>query len=154
MSEDVVIRRATASDVERIVRLTNAGGPGGKPRKTLPDELPRTYWEAFKVIDSDPHQSLLVVELEGKVVGTFQLTFITYLAGAGKPDCQIEAIHVEEALRGKGIGTKMLGWAIELATKKNCRRVQLTTDKTRKDAHKLYTRAGFVFSHEGAKLIL
>ena len=31
---------------------------------------------------------------------------------------------------------------------------QLTTDKTRTDAHRFYERLGFVASHEGMKLIL
>jgi hypothetical protein len=31
---------------------------------------------------------------------------------------------------------------------------QLTTDKTRTDAHRFYERLGFVASHEGMKLML
>jgi hypothetical protein len=32
--------------------------------------------------------------------------------------------------------------------------VQLTSDKTRADAHRFYARLGFVASHEGMKLML
>jgi hypothetical protein len=32
--------------------------------------------------------------------------------------------------------------------------VQLTTDKTRTDAHRFYDKLGFVASHEGYKLAL
>jgi hypothetical protein len=32
--------------------------------------------------------------------------------------------------------------------------VQLTTDKSRKDAHRFYERLGFEASHEGMKLTL
>lgn len=140
--------------MESIVRLANAGGPDGKPRRELPDVLPQTYMEAFETIDSDPYQMLMVVQQGQTIVGTFHLTFLTYLAGEGRPDAQIEAIHVSAAHRRQGIGTQMLQWALDEAKRRNCRRVQLTTDKRRDEAHVLYQRLGFSFSHEGAKLYL
>lgn len=150
----LVFRRAVSGDVETIVRIVNAGGPDGRPRKELPDPLPTVYMNTFQTIDDDANQWLMVVEYAGEIVGTFHLTYITYLAAAGRPDLQIEAIHVRASHRGYGIGTAMLQWAITEARQRNCRRVQLTTDKKRSSAHKLYLRLGFVFSHEGAKLYL
>ncbi len=35
-----------------------------------------------------------------------------------------------------------------------CGLVQLTTDKTRTDAHRFYDRLGFEATHEGYKIIL
>lgn len=110
--------------------------------------------QAFETIDSEPNHLLMVAEQDGTIVGTFHLTFLTYLAAAGHPDAQIEAIHVAAAHRRQGIGTLMLQWAIEEAKRRECRRVQLTTDKRRTEAHVLYQRLGFRFSHEGAKLCL
>ena len=37
---------------------------------------------------------------------------------------------------------------------KDCALVQLTSDKRRVDAHRLYHRLGFTASHEGYKLFL
>lgn len=153
-SLNVYIRKATPNDVERIVRLANEGGPLGKPRRELPARLPDSYSQAFQTIDSDPNQHLMVAEYQGEVVGTFHLTFITYLAGEGHPDAQIEAIHVAADKRRKGVGASMLQWAINEAKKRQCRRVQLTTDKRRVEAHRFYQKLGFRFSHEGAKLEL
>lgn len=153
-TQHIQIRKATREDVDTIVRLTNAGGPEGRPRRTLPSVLPPTYMQAFVTIDSDPNHQLMVAEQDGTIVGTFHLTFLTYLAGAGRPDAQIEAIHVAAAHRRQGIGTMMLEWAIEEAKRRDCRRVQLTTDKRRTEAHSVYQRLGFTFSHEGAKLEL
>ena len=149
-----ILREAQGGDVETLVRLINAGGPDGKPRRHLPDVLPSGYMKAFETIDADPNQLLMVAELSGTVVGTFQLTFLTYLAAASQPDAQIEAIHVLASHRRRGIGTFMLEWAITEAKHRDCRRVQLTTDKLRTEAHPLYLRLGFRFTHEGAKLIL
>ncbi|GAB3956589.1 hypothetical protein GCM10027614_69290 [Micromonospora vulcania] len=45
-------------------------------------------------------------------------------------------------------------WAIDQARARGCALVQLTTDKTRADAHRFYLGLGFVASHEGMKLPL
>lgn len=148
------IRRAVVQDVEKIVRLVNAGGPGGKARTSLPDILPASYTETFETIDASPDDELMVVDLDDEVIGTFQITYLTYLAANGRQDMQVEAVHVSAAYRGKGIGSQMMTWVIERAKSKNCRRIQLTTDKTRKDAHRFYERLGFKASHEGMKLTL
>ena len=48
----------------------------------------------------------------------------------------------------------MFAWAIAECRKRDCALVQLTTDKSRPDAHRFYDRLGFVASHEGYKLAL
>jgi GNAT superfamily N-acetyltransferase len=56
--------------------------------------------------------------------------------------------------RGRGLGAAMCQWAIDHARDRGCALVQLTTDKTRTDAHRFYQRLGFAASHEGFKLLL
>jgi GNAT superfamily N-acetyltransferase len=48
----------------------------------------------------------------------------------------------------------MFQWAIDEARSRGCAIVQLTTDKTRADAHRFYEHLGFTASHEGYKLRL
>ena len=156
----LTIRRADADDVGTIVRIVNAGGPDGKPRKALPDKLPAAYRSTFEMINRDANQWLMVAEVDhdnptrAEIVGTFHLTYITYLAGLGRPDAQVEAIHVKASHRRQGIGSRMLEWVIAEARKRHCRRIQLTTDKQRTEAHPVYLKLGFNFTHEGAKLYL
>ncbi len=150
----LTIRPATKEDVDTVVRLINAGGPDGRQRRNLPDILPAGFHEAFQTIDSDVNQHLLIAELDGQIVGTFQIAYLTYLSGENRPDAQIEAIHVKAEYRGKGIGTEMLRWVIEESKKRHCRRIQLTSDKLRTEAHDFYRRMGFCISHEGMKLYL
>jgi hypothetical protein len=38
--------------------------------------------------------------------------------------------------------------------RRGCALIQLTSDKSRADAHRFYERLGFTASHEGMKLIL
>ncbi len=48
----------------------------------------------------------------------------------------------------------MMGWTVDEARRRGCVRVQLTTNKARKRAHRFYERLGFTASHEGMKLSL
>ena len=67
---------------------------------------------------------------------------------------QIEGVRVEPHRRGEGIGEALFHAAIDLAREAGCGLVQLTTDQSRPDAHRLYQRLGFVASHQGMKLAL
>jgi GNAT superfamily N-acetyltransferase len=66
----------------------------------------------------------------------------------------IEAVRVSAACRGLGVGERLVRHAIEIARAAGCGLVQLTTDKSRADAHRFYERLGFVASHVGMKLAL
>ena len=45
-------------------------------------------------------------------------------------------------------------WVIQRARDRDCRMVQLTTNRVRVDAHRFYERLGFIASHTGMKLYL
>ncbi|MFZ0384724.1 MAG: GNAT family N-acetyltransferase [Solirubrobacteraceae bacterium] len=146
-----VVRRATAEDVGAIVELIAADQLG---RERDGGEL-APYLAAFEHIDLDPAQLLVVLtDSAHEVVGTLQLTTIPGLARRGALRAQIEAVRVAERLRGQGVGGAMLEWAVAEAARRGCALVQLTSDKRRADAHRLYGRLGFVDSHEGFKLRL
>lgn len=145
------ILKAVETDVDTIVRISNAGGPEGKPRQELPAVLPQGYMDAFATIDADPSQLLMVAETDGAVAGSFHLSFLTHLSGCGQPDAQIEDVHVSEKFREQGIGKQMLALAMWEARNRNSRRMQLTSDKRRLAAHAFYERLGFRLSHVGMK---
>ncbi|HEY8088695.1 MAG TPA: GNAT family N-acetyltransferase, partial [Polyangiaceae bacterium] len=67
---------------------------------------------------------------------------------------QIESVHVCSSLRGRGIGSALMRFAVEEARRLGCHRVQLTSNKKRAEAHRFYGRLGFTASHEGFKLPL
>jgi GNAT superfamily N-acetyltransferase len=146
-----LVRRASRDDVAAIVALIAADQIGAA--RDGGDLAP--YERAFAAIDADPAQLLAVVTDAGDaVVGTLQLTFIPGLARRGALRAQIEAVRVRADLRGQGLGQALLAWAIEQARVRGCALVQLTSDKRRVDAHRLYGRLGFTASHEGFKLRL
>jgi GNAT superfamily N-acetyltransferase len=112
------------------------------------------YYEAFAEIDADRNQYLCVVEVDGNIVGTLQLTFIPGLARGGAKRGQIEAVRIVAERRGQRLGEEMFAWAVEKCRSKGCSLVQLTTDKSRPDAHRFYDRLGFEPTHIGYKMIL
>ena len=152
--DSVVLRRAQRDDVAAIVGLIAADQLGAtRDGVDSPADLD-AYTAAFEAIDADPAHLLVVADRAGAVVGTMQLSFLPGLARRGALRAQIEAVRVAESQRGSGLGAAMLTWAIDEARRRGCALVQLTTDKTRTDAHRFYQRLGFVSSHEGMKLAL
>ena len=152
-SQEPTIRRATASDIPAIVRLL-ADDPLGQLREAPTDPLPQSYYTAFAVIDRDPQHELVVVERAGEVIGTLHLTFLPYLTHRGGLRAQIEAVRIARAHRAAGLGEHLFRWAIARAQARGCHMVQLTTNASRRDAHRFYERLGFVPSHLGLKLDL
>jgi GNAT superfamily N-acetyltransferase len=152
MSE-VRFRRAVEADVERIVAML-ADDPLGAAREDLsPTSLPR-YVAAFRAVDADPNQFLAVAEVAGTVVGCLQLSFLPGLSRQGAWRGQIESVRVAASHRGQGLGERMILWAIECCRERGCTMVQLTSDKSRLDAHRFYERLGFHGTHLGMKLTL
>lgn len=149
----LTIRKANRSDVIKIVELL-AQDFLGKKREAYQDPLPEKYYQAFEQIDADPNNYLMVVENENKVIGTMQLTIITYLTYQGGKRAQIEGVRIDESCRGMGLGKTMIEWSIAKASEVGCHVVQLTTDKQRPEALEFYKKLGFVASHEGLKLHL
>lgn len=145
------LHRAHWEDLPAILRLL-AADQLGSSRENADDVGP--YLQAFQQINEDPAQLLVVGHLNGACVATFQLSFIPGLARKGSLRCQIEAVRVAAELRDHGVGAAMMQWAIEEARNRGCTLVQLTSDKSRTDAHRFYERLGFVASHEGMKLAL
>jgi GNAT superfamily N-acetyltransferase len=144
-------RRARLDDVPAIVRML-ADDPLGAKRERQETPLPESYVQAFRAIDADANNELVVACRDNEVVGVLQLTFIPYLTYQGGRRALIEGVRVDSRARSQGLGRALLEWAIARARERGCVMVQLTTDKTRSDAKRFYEGLGFVASHEGMKL--
>jgi GNAT superfamily N-acetyltransferase len=148
----VLLRTARPEDLPEIVALL-AADQLGAARDGLrgPDDV-EAYESALSAIKADPNQLLVVAVADAALVATFQLSFLPGLARRGSWRAQLEAVRVLESMRGGGLGTAMMQWAIEAARARGCRLLQLTTDKSRTDAKRFYEQLGFAASHEGMKL--
>ncbi len=151
--DDITIRRARADDLPAIVAML-ADDALGATREDASIPLDPRYLQAFDAIDNDPNQLLAVVDRGGQVTGCMQLTFLPGLSRKGAWRGQIEGVRVAAPERGAGTGKVMMEWAIERCRQRGCDILQLTTDKSRTDAHRFYERLGFRATHEGMKLTL
>lgn len=146
-------RRATREDLAEIVRLLSDDFLG-RLRERYENPLPESYIKAFEEIEADKNNELIVAETGGEIVGTLQITFTPSISFQGGKRATIESVRVDEKYRGRGIGKKLMLWAIKRAREENCFAVQLTTNAERADAHRFYENLGFKGSHLGMKLYL
>ena len=152
--ENYQLRRATEADVMRIVELM-ADDVLRRAENAPAAANSNRYLDAFRSIDRDPAQVLVVVDdAESTVVATMQLTIIPGLARNGATRLLVEAVRVDAKLRGNGLGTVMMQWAIAEGRRRGATLVQLTSDKARDSAHRFYERLGFEPSHVGFKLFI
>ncbi|MFI9509154.1 GNAT family N-acetyltransferase [Nocardia sp. NPDC052566] len=149
--EQINFRIATIDDLAAVVGML-ADDALGSVRES-PDDL-GPYRAAFAEIEGDPRQELLVADYEGAVVGTAQLSYLPGLAHRGAERAQIESVRVGRAVRGTGLGTRLIEECVRRARERGCGLVQLTSDKSRVDAHRFYDRLGFEATHVGYKLKL
>lgn len=149
----VVFRLATKADLPSIVRML-ADDELGSQRERCEDPLPDMYYMAFEQINEDSNHELIVAEQSGAVIGTLHLMFLPSLSFQGGLRAQIESVRIDESQRGQGLGSEMMKWTIERARKRGAHVVQLTTHKSRAEAHRFYERLGFKGTHLGMKLSL
>lgn len=149
----LVFRVASIGDLPAIIRML-ADDFLGQQREDLSEPINDNYVKAFREIDADPNNELIVAELNGKVIGMLQLTYTPSLSYQGSKRCTVESVRVESTLRGKGIGREMMLWAIERAKEKGSVSMQLTSHEDRVEAHRFYQQLGFSKSHVGMKLSL
>ncbi|WP_369139928.1 GNAT family N-acetyltransferase [Modestobacter versicolor] len=126
----IAVRDAEERDLPAIVALY-ADDELGATREDPGEPLAAGYLRAFAAISADPRTRLVVVESEGAVVATVQLTFLPHLVRRGGERAQLEAVRVASSHRGSGLGRELVGWAVEQARARGCVLVQLTTDVTR-----------------------
>lgn len=150
---EIAFRRAEREDVAAIVAML-ADDMLGNSREDTREPLAENYLRAFETIDIDPNQLLAVMTEADRVVGTLQLTFIPGLSRKGALRGQIEAVRVIRDRQGEGLGQKMIEWAVAQCRERGCIIVQLTTDRSRHDAHRFYERLGFKQTHLGYKIDL
>lgn len=151
--QGILFRRATRADLPSIVRML-ADDDLGSQRERYENPLPESYYSAFEQIDNDPNHELIVAERNGKVIGTLHLMFLPSISFQGGLRAQIESVRVDKRFQSQGIGGAMMKWSMERARQRGAHVVQLTTHKTRLDAHRFYERLGFKGSHLGMKLSL
>jgi N-acetylglutamate synthase-like GNAT family acetyltransferase len=148
----ITIRHARRDDVGVIVAML-ADDPLGSARERLEDPLPSSYFRAFEALEHASHIQLVVAEDEdGAVIGCLQLCILPGLSSQGASRGLIEDVRVAAHCRSRGVGEKIVQWAVAEARASGCVLVELLTHGTRVDAQRFYARLGFQPSHVGMTL--
>lgn len=97
--------------------------------------------ELWGEILHDPGQHYLVAEVDGKLASSCVMVIIKNLTRGASPYALIENVITHPDYRNRGIGTRLLKRAQEIAREKGCYKVMLLTG--RRSAIPFYERAGF-----------
>ena len=134
---DLKYRLASESDLEPVYQLYM--DEASNPYLTY-DPMDRQSFEKI-FIGLVPTGTLYVVEMAGKVIGSYRLI--------PKLDRQAHTIYlggfvVAGSMKGRGIGSKILRHIAQVAEKEGKTRIELTVDTENKPAISLYQKIGFV----------
>lgn len=135
---DVAIRIATTADLPRVLALYGTRGLGDDD--VLTPEEARLMLERFRAY---PDYRLYVATAGGEVVGSFALLIMDNLAHRGAPSGVLEDIVVREDWRGRGIGGRMVRFAIERCRHRRCYKLVLSSHLARAEAHRFFESLGF-----------
>jgi GNAT superfamily N-acetyltransferase len=94
------------------------------------------YWLA------DPMSRVLVAQHDGRVIGCLSLHAVPYLERTGRW-ARIESLVIDESARGTGAGGALLHAAETVARRWGCLTMEVTSARTRDDAHAFYQRMGY-----------
>jgi GNAT superfamily N-acetyltransferase len=146
------IRTASADDIPRILELYDELGihysQVEKNRIVTPEDIRNVFAE----IDAGPGHEIFLVEDEGEVAGSIVLLIVPNLSHSATPWAIAENLIVGGKYRRRGYGKMLLEHVINRAREKGCHKVQLLSDRRRKEAHRLYHSVGFESSVHGFRM--
>ncbi len=91
-----------------------------------------------------PDAAVLLAE-QGAVLGVLALHW-TMMLHLPDPVARIGTLVVAEEARGRRIGAALVAAAERLALEKGCTRIELTSGRSRTQAHAFYERLGYTWS--------
>jgi N-acetylglutamate synthase-like GNAT family acetyltransferase len=104
--------------------------------------------DRLETIASDPHNFIFVCEADEVVCGTAFLTLCLDAMFGNQPYGVLENVIVNEAWRGKGIGSLLFEHAEEVCRIHDCSKIILLSTATREPAHRFFEQQGFSSSNK------
>lgn len=98
-----------------------------------------------QIISNPSIGEILVMKIDGKVVGMVSLLYSISTALGGKVAI-LEDMVIDKDFRKKGLGKELLQEAIAFAKQRNCLRLTLLTDVDNETAIRFYQNVGFSLS--------
>lgn len=134
-TKKIIIRKAGINDFNSIFLLLKQLWPDKKLNKPSLKKI------LEKFIRSEKEKSFCAV-INGKVVGFCTLAIKNSLWQEGQIGHICELI-VDEAFRGKSVGTSLIKKISDTAKKGGCKKIELDSAFNRERAHNFYKKLGF-----------
>ncbi|EEF61485.1 GNAT family N-acetyltransferase [Pedosphaera parvula] len=138
MLSEPVIRKIREDELASLLSLYRHLHPTD-PELAVTVEV-EALWQR---IVADPQVHYLVAVVEERMVSTCALAIIPNLTRGGRPYGLIENVVTDPEFRKRGIGTRILRDAIEVARRENCYKVMLLTGRKDDATLRFYEQAGF-----------
>lgn len=138
----MLIREATVDDIPELCGLLNylfEQEEEFKPKAEIQSEGLR------RIISQSDVGAIIIAADSDKVIGMVNLLY-TVSTALGSRVAILEDMVVSPKDRGKGVGSKLMKFALNLAKQKSCKRVTLLTDHDNDGAHRFYQQHGFIRS--------
>ena len=132
------LREAASTDIEALLGLYEL--LEFKPALSLSLKAARVRFEKYK---GYPNYRIYVAELGEVIVGTFALIIIDSVAHSGKPFAVVEDVVVSQDSQGRGIGRRMMEFAMCRCKELGCYKLTLSSHLKRQKAHSFYESLGF-----------
>ena len=131
---EVTIRLAEEADFERLINLMGEFASFENHSEDMANTVERMKAEKefFKCF---------VAETDENYIAGYAAWFFAYYTWSGKA-LYIDDLYVEENLRGKGIGTKLINTVIEFATRSGCHKVRWQVSDWNEPAKEMYRKMG------------
>jgi len=147
-SSDVVVRRASDADWDDLLSLLSQLHPAEAALNPASQDI-RESWRQIK---TEPKRALLVAEIGGRLVGTIDCFVTANLTHGGRPYATIENLVVDAAYRRRGVGAALVAAVVSRAQSARCYKVQLLSNRTRREARSFYEKVGFTPSAQGYRI--
>lgn len=123
-----ILRSVSDADTEQIAALV--------AQLTSKEIVPSRFSEVARSTDA----TLFAARRDGRIVGVLVLALYPTLTGR---KAWIEDVVVDSAERGTGIGRALVERAVSEASARGAATIDLTSNPSRKAAHRLYRACGF-----------
>jgi len=129
---DVTIRPAASPDCPRLAELSTELGYPMTPGEAA---------ERLRELSGHHDHAILVAESGGRVAGWIQVSLPRIFETPRR--AEIAGLVVDEAARGRGIGSGLVAAAADWAREKGCLALRVRTNVVRERAQAFYRRDGF-----------
>jgi GNAT superfamily N-acetyltransferase len=131
---------ASAGDLEEVAALIAAFRSWWGKEEPTKEQIAAT---ATKLLEDPNTDFLLAAQApDAPPAGVCQLRY-RLSVWTGADDCWLEDLYVTDGARGSGLGRALVTAAIQLATKRGCRRMELDVNERNTKAIAFYEQLGF-----------